>query len=146
MAKKYYTLAWSGNFTRDATSFIDSTFGGDVTAVGDFNGDGHQDLLANYVRWEYGMTGISGAPPGQQVLLLGRGDGTFIDGTATLPDGGRLEALIRKFAVGDFNGDGKDDLAMSLNWETGRMGSDPAIHFATLNNKAPLGIGDFDVA
>ena len=62
-------------------------------AVGDFNGDGRQDLVAA----NYGGSSVS--------VLLGTGSGTFateIDYTTG--------ASPRCVAVGDFNGDGKQDI------------------------------------
>ncbi len=59
--------------------------------VGDFNGDGKLDLVAE--------TGNG------TVILLGNGDGTFQPGANVPNVTGNL------FVVGDFNGDGKLDLA-----------------------------------
>jgi hypothetical protein len=71
----------------------------DSVAVGDFNGDGKQDLaVANYSsNLLYG--GVS--------VLLGKGDGTFLP-AQTFPAGTYSDSV----AVGDFNGDGKQDLAV----------------------------------
>lgn len=67
---------------------------GVMMVVGDFNGDGHQDLAVS-------------PSPGKIVrVFLGHGDGTFA-GAVNIADGltsaGDLE-------VGDFNGDGKSDI------------------------------------
>jgi hypothetical protein len=62
-------------------------------AIGDFNGDGIQDLA---------LTGYSGTV----TVLLGNGDGTFK--SSSVVEGGPFQPSI---AVGDFNGDGKVDLA-----------------------------------
>src|SRR5260370_42672145 len=64
-------------------------------AVGDFNGDGVQDLvIANF-----GSNNVS--------VLLGNGDGTF-QGARNFAAG----ASPNSVAVGDFNGDGVQDLAV----------------------------------
>ncbi len=72
--------------------------GPDAMVAGDFNGDGRLDLaIANYNS-------------GTVSILLGNGDGTFrppVDystGLDTTPDA---------IAVGDFNGDGRLDLAVA---------------------------------
>src|SRR5947209_8301467 len=69
-------------------------------AVADFNGDGFLDVaVANN-----GSNGIS--------LWLGRGDGTLSSSLAiALPSGSQPSALVS----GDFNGDGKMDLAAGVN-------------------------------
>jgi hypothetical protein len=65
--------------------------------VGDFNGDGHQDLA----------TAIGGFGANTTVaILLGRGDGTF----QAAPDVAVGEVPF-SITVGDFNGDGHEDLA-----------------------------------
>src|SRR5213592_817094 len=67
-----------------------------ASAVGDFNGDGKQDLA---------VTNIS---TNSVSILLGNGNGTF-GAPATFPVGSTPTSL----AVGDFNGDGKQDLAVA---------------------------------
>ena len=67
-------------------------------AVGDFNGDGKLDLaVANY-----GSNTVS--------VLLGNGNGAFAAAT-TYSTGGIASPIA--LAVGDFNGDGKLDLAVA---------------------------------
>jgi hypothetical protein len=66
-------------------------------AVTDFNGDGKQDIAAtNNGCNTYGLT-----------ILLGNGDGTFQAPLFTANFGG-----LYFVASGDFNGDGKQDLAV----------------------------------
>ena len=87
-------LLGNGDGTFNATS-VSPTVGLDPTAiaVGDFNGDGKQDLAV--------------ATAGGVWILLGKGDGTFNTGEATSSAGSQSPAIV----VGDFNGDGIPDLA-----------------------------------
>jgi hypothetical protein len=67
-----------------------------VMAAADFNGDGKLDLV------------VADSTPTSQLLstLIGNGDGTFQNNISqTVP------AILGSLAVGDFNGDGKPDLA-----------------------------------
>jgi uncharacterized repeat protein (TIGR01451 family) len=77
------------------------------TAVGlaaaDFNGDGTLDLVVSAVA------DASHGLPGDEFILLGKGDGTFPD----LQSVSFLEPSTA-VAVGDFNGDGKPDFASNV--------------------------------
>ena len=71
---------------------------GGVLALGDFNGDGLADLA---------MLSQAAVPPGPVTILLGNGDGTFQ--TPAL----YTNSAAGSIAVADFNGDGRDDLALA---------------------------------
>jgi hypothetical protein len=68
-------------------------------AVGDFNGDGNLDIV---------KVNNSSTPTATLTLLLGKGDGTFTTGTSPT-----ISFPPFSVTVGDFNGDGKVDVAVS---------------------------------
>jgi hypothetical protein len=115
-------------------------------AVGDFNGDGKPDLA---VANECGKSGLCSAKaPGTVTILLGVGeDGTFTP--AATPAAGVYPTSI---AVGDFNGDGKPDLAVANsndNTVTVLLGNgdgtfEAAASPATGVNPTSIAVGDFN--
>ncbi len=83
-------------------------------AAGDFNGDGKLDLVtANLGTFDSTHNTFVG---GGVSVLLGNGDGSF-----QTAQNFALGGLPGSVAVGDFNGDGKSDLAVSL--RTGSSGA-----------------------
>ena len=89
-------LLGNGNGTFGAATNFSAWPAPFSVAVADFNGDGKLDLVTTH----------NTSTPGKVSILLGNGNGTF--GTATeFPDSGEPFSV----AVGDFNGDGKPDLA-----------------------------------
>ncbi|HKW33634.1 MAG TPA: FG-GAP-like repeat-containing protein [Candidatus Acidoferrum sp.] len=89
----------NGAFTPASTFAYTQNFPTVGLASGDFNGDGKLDLAASS-----GGSGLA------LVVLLGYGDGAF-NQVPSSPFG--LSHAVFSIAVGDFNGDGKLDLALS---------------------------------
>jgi hypothetical protein len=107
-------------------------------SVGDFNGDGKLDLaVANYDHFGSGTVSV----------LLGNGDGSF--GSAR-----SFAAGTRPFsvAVGDFNGDGRPDLAVtnrdsdnvSVLVANGDGSFQQAVNYAAGSSPRSVAVGDFD--
>jgi hypothetical protein len=94
-----------GTFTLHSTIAI---AGPVMIAVADFNGDGKLDLVVTCGS----CASLSGIPYAGIASFLGNGDGTFtLKYTFTNPSGGSPGAIV----VGDFNGDGKPDIAYVSN-------------------------------
>jgi Bacterial Ig-like domain (group 3)/FG-GAP-like repeat len=87
---------YSGNAKTSSLQYV---------AVADFNADGKLDIAA--------ADSVNGAV----WIFTGNGDGTFNSPTVSYPTGTAASAL--GLVVGDFNGDGKPDLAVVNNYSTG---------------------------
>ncbi|PYL01629.1 MAG: hypothetical protein DME19_01020 [Verrucomicrobia bacterium] len=112
-------------------------------AVGDFNGDSKLDLaVANH-----GCSNCSPAFSGSFSVLLGNGDGTFQ--SRLNYDAGKDPVSV---AVGDFNGDGKPDLAVVNSGSTnlavllgkGDGTFQSAVNYDTGMSPNSVGVGDFN--
>jgi hypothetical protein len=98
----------SGAFTPQTpipiTTFNGYPTGGYAVVTADFNGDGHADLAVLPFLTDSGN---------QIDIFLGNGGGTFTQGqSVTLPGTDVNPASPAVIAAGDFNGDGKPDLAV----------------------------------
>jgi len=76
-------------------------------AAGDFNGDGNADLATDYSNCTNGT-----CLPGDAVVLISNGDGTF-QPPVEYAVGLQSTHVSPNMAVGDFNSDGKPDLAVT---------------------------------
>jgi hypothetical protein len=94
-----------GNGDGSFRSGLNSAGGGDgsgFAAVGDFNGDGIPDLAV-------GAVSVTPGTPGSVSILIGKGDGHFQSPLSYPSTNGHPSAI----AVGDFNGDGFQDLVVA---------------------------------
>ncbi len=96
-----------GTFHALTPTYFSTYAGRDGIATADFNGDGNLDLVITvydpYSSTGYGFVG----------LLAGNGDGTFGDITYVAGSGANYIGAITA-AVGDFDGDGKLDIATGI--------------------------------
>jgi hypothetical protein len=82
-------------------------YAGAQSFVGDFNGDGKADILMKASGWK------------TTPVFFSNGDGTFRYSNAADVSGDIFDYTQAETLIGDFNGDGKDDLLMRLaGWDT----------------------------
>lgn len=101
-----------GTFQKAAT-FQSGGYGSVTVAATDVNSDGLPDLLVASV-----CASSSNCPSGIITLLLGNGDGTFQNAALVATYGSGQNATF-SMTVADVNGDGKPDLLVSNQCESG---------------------------
>lgn len=118
-----------------------------VPVIGDFNGDGKPDLVVTACGQNPNATLTC-----QLLVYLGNGDGTFSQSAAIAENS---LYIFSEPVVGDFNGDGKLDVAVAFGNSTGTNGimvflgnGDGTLQsgvLSTISDIANLGLaGDFD--
>ena len=125
-----------GGFSQPAASPVGVGNGPDSVAVGDFNGDGKLDLA------------VANLFSDNVTILLGDGKGGF-----SKPAGSPVGAGFEPFsvAVGDFNGDGKPDLAVTstvggvtILLGDGKGGFPTGATVGAGNSPVSVAVGDFN--
>jgi VCBS repeat-containing protein len=133
-ANSVVTLIGNGNGSSSNSRYSNTGQGAHSIVVGDFNGDGKQDLATT--NSDYGG-------PGSISVLVGDGSGSFT--TSNTLD--LMGASPLSIVVGDFNGDGKQDLATTNSVLIGN-GSGGFINSAILdlaiNVTGSMAVGDFN--
>jgi hypothetical protein len=108
-------------------------------AAGDFNGDGKLDLVVENECPNFRTCNSSNS---SLTVLLGNGEGSFETAT-TYPTGGQAGSSM---VVGDFNGDGKADLAVADQSGASVLLGNGDGTFQAVTSYASAGIGIFSLA
>jgi hypothetical protein len=114
---------------------------GNLIVVADLNGDGVPDLAV-------GSNQMRQATNDNVTILLGKGGGVFVPPLKSYPV--LSDAVF--LAVGDFNGDGRADLAVadegsnavSILLNNGAGGFQPRVDYAVLKQPVSIAVGDFN--
>jgi len=128
---------WAGNFSIGSTPALGSQALGAATA--DFNGDGFLDLVTSFPQAVLGGADHFTA----WSTFMGHGDGTF-----TAVPGTFITAGLNEIVAGDFNNDGKADLAINAGASIGVWlgnGDGTFQGAATYAVEAPMGLSIGDV-
>jgi FG-GAP-like repeat/Abnormal spindle-like microcephaly-assoc'd, ASPM-SPD-2-Hydin/FG-GAP repeat len=124
-------LVFLGNGNGSVQNALINPNAGGLEAVADFNGDGIPDVISNAYQTHQFEVSIS----------LGKGDGTFSAPVGVF--GAATPASLLQALSGDFNGDGKTDLLLSV----GQNIPIPGSAYVILGNgdgtfQSPITLGD----
>jgi hypothetical protein len=97
-----YIAKGDGTFQSGIATNTGLTSAKPLLSLGDFNGDNRADIVLS-------TADCCSYNTGQETVFLGKGDGTFETAKVTIADTYWQSAIA---AVGDFNGDGRLDLAI----------------------------------
>lgn len=118
---------------------------GHATTTGDFDGDGYTDLAVSAPGEDYVSGDTSWKDVGQVTMVWGGPDGLTAHGATTVKLGapavqGQLAGI--DLASGDFNGDGKRDLAVAdgRGGEAGQVLLGPFTRTGAPASRGPLGV------
>jgi len=119
-------------------------------AIGDFNGDGKLDVAVGTGSYPTAGSGFPPVPPGTPVgalsILFGNGDGSFqagpdlITGFTGVGNTGPPSNVV-SLAAGDFNGDGKLDLAYVVDESASTGEAEAVILLSNGDGTFPIGAG-----
>lgn len=118
---------------------------GHATTTGDFDGDGYADLAVSAHGEDYTSGGTSWSDVGQVTLIWGGPNGLTSHGATTAKLGTpAVQKLLagQDLTCGDFNGDGKRDLAVGYGrgGEAGTVLYGPIDRTGTPASRKPLGL------
>lgn len=137
-----------GTFLPATSAFPPSLFSAGQTPVtGDFNGDGILDLAETRCQIDVPSTTITC----ELLVFLGNGDGTFSQSAEMSP----ADVSFGNPVIGDFNGDGKLDIAVATSTNSGSQAitvflgnGDGTLQSGLLSSASNIGgvnvAGDFD--
>lgn len=145
-SKTGLTAAGNDLWHQDSLGVLDVAESGDhfgeTLAAGDFNGDGRDDLAIGVPAETVGAAIYAGAVnvlPGAVGGLTATGDQFWHqDSVGVLDTAEFLDAFGAALAAGDFNGDGRDDLAIGVQFEDVGAASDAGAVNLLLGSAAML--------
>jgi hypothetical protein len=125
-----------GTFFAQSALYQSSTSGdgkvGTDIVEGDFDGDGERDIAVS----EYEVNSQSALTARKVFIFYGVGNGTFVKAANPIDASTIGLAEPHELAAGDFNGDGKDDLAIAMRDPYNNPATYPPLKIALSNGAA----------